>query len=176
MKALDAHLEKLRRVLAESIAGMAEEQLRWHQPEKWSAVDVLEHLYLTYTGTIKGLERVLLKEHPQVLPATLGQRWRTWVVTSVGYLPTGRKAPAFTQPRGVAQEKVVGEIAAKIAALDEIIAGCEARFGRKTRLMDHPILGPLTGTQWRKFHLVHGLHHAKQIERLRPETRARKGS
>jgi hypothetical protein len=33
--------------------------------------------------------------------------------------------------------------------------------------LDHPILGPLTGGQWRKFHLVHGLHHVKQIRRLR---------
>jgi hypothetical protein len=29
------------------------------------------------------------------------------------------------------------------------------------------VLGPLTGAQWRKFHLVHGLHHQKQLLRLR---------
>jgi hypothetical protein len=28
-------------------------------------------------------------------------------------------------------------------------------------------LGPLTGAQWRKFHLVHGRHHARQIRQLR---------
>jgi hypothetical protein len=33
--------------------------------------------------------------------------------------------------------------------------------------MDHLILGPLTAGQWRKFHWVHGQHHARQIrERL----------
>jgi hypothetical protein len=29
------------------------------------------------------------------------------------------------------------------------------------------ILGPLTGAQWRKFHLVHGRHHVKQVLHLR---------
>jgi hypothetical protein len=34
--------------------------------------------------------------------------------------------------------------------------------------MDHPFLGPLTASQWRKFHLVHGRHHARQIrERMK---------
>ncbi|MGZ7099671.1 MAG: DUF1569 domain-containing protein [Candidatus Angelobacter sp.] len=33
--------------------------------------------------------------------------------------------------------------------------------------MDHPVLGPLTAAEWRKFHLVHGLHHVKQIRSLR---------
>ena len=64
-------------------------------------------------------------------------------------------------------EKVRSEIGEKIGAMDSIIAECEKRFGRRVRLLDHPILGPLTATEWRKFHLVHGMHHRKQILRLR---------
>jgi DinB superfamily len=164
---MEAHLEKLQGALAESISGMSEEELNWHPAEKWSAVEVMEHLYLTYTGTMKGFERAVQKGHPVVTPATWGQHWRRWVVTSLGYLPAGRKAPAFAQPRGLARETVMAEFAKKIAEMDEIIAGCEARFGRKVKLLDHAILGPLTGAEWRKFHLVHGLHHVKQIRALR---------
>jgi hypothetical protein len=51
--------------------------------------------------------------------------------------------------------------------MDDQIAKCEARFGKRTRVLDHPILGPLTGRQWRKFHWVHGQHHLKQIHKLR---------
>jgi hypothetical protein len=40
---------------------------------------------------------------------------------------------------------------------------CECRFGSATKILDHPILGPLTAEQWRKFHWVHGRHHARQI-------------
>jgi hypothetical protein len=36
-------------------------------------------------------------------------------------------------------------------------------------LLDHPILGPLTAAQWMKFHRVHGMHHVKQMQRLRRE-------
>jgi len=62
---------------------------------------------------------------------------------------------------------VLSEIALKIAEMDDCIARCEQKLGSRPALLDHPILGPLTGSQWRKFHLVHGLHHAKQIRRLR---------
>jgi hypothetical protein len=51
--------------------------------------------------------------------------------------------------------------------MDEVIRQCEEKIGRGTKLLDHPILGPLTASQWRKFHLVHGLHHGKQLRRLR---------
>jgi hypothetical protein len=82
-------------------------------------------------------------------------------------MPDGRTAPANTQPKGLGAEKMRDDVAAKIAAMDAIIAKCERRFGCGTKLLDHPILGPLTATQWRKFHLVHGRHHQKQILRLR---------
>ena len=40
---------------------------------------------------------------------------------------------------------------------------------RAARFWIIPFLGPLSIDQWRKFHLVHGLHHVKQIRRLRSE-------
>jgi len=64
----------------------------------------------------------------------------------------------------------VAAIVPEIAAMGELIQRCEERFGAKTRLLDHPILGPLTAEQWRKFHWVHGRHHAKQILRLKNTT------
>ncbi len=146
--------------------GFSAEHLSWHPQGKWSAVEVLEHLYLTYTGTIKGLERVLAAGKPLVTPSTWAHRRRRWVVLGFGYLPSGREAPPFSRPRGAAAEKVLAEIGPKIAEMDVMIARCEAGFGRGI-LLDHPILGPLSGAQWRKFHLVHGRHHVKQIRRLR---------
>ena len=56
---MDSPFEKLRENLESAAEGMSSEQLRWHLPGKWSAAEVLEHLYLTYTGTIKGFERVM---------------------------------------------------------------------------------------------------------------------
>jgi Protein of unknown function (DUF1569) len=159
------HLDKLQRALISAVGGMTPEQLRGHVPGKWSAAEVLEHLYLTYTGTIKGFERVAAGQHFPSKP-TWRHRTRRFVVLTLSHIPAGREAPANTRPRGLAPEKIAAEIGVKIAEMDEVIARCERNLGTG-RLLDHPILGPLRAEQWRKFHLVHGLHHVKQIRRLR---------
>jgi hypothetical protein len=164
---MDSLLEELKRVLESAVEGLSSEQMSWHPAEKWCAAEVLEHLYLTYTGTIRGFEKVRDGGKPLAMRASIRQRSRTLVVVGFGYLPSGRKAPKPTVPRGLPPEKVRAEVGLKIAAMDEIIAECEARLGRGAKLLDHPILGPLTGAQWRKFHLVHGRHHARQIRQLR---------
>ena len=64
-------------------------------------------------------------------------------------------------------EKVRSEIGTKMVVMDAIIAQCEARFGGRANVLDHPILGPLSAPQWRKLHVVHGRHHLKQLLRLR---------
>ncbi|MGA7321073.1 MAG: DUF1569 domain-containing protein [Candidatus Sulfotelmatobacter sp.] len=167
---MDSLLGELKLALESAVQGMSEEQMKWHPPDKWCAAEVLEHLYLTYTGTVKGFERLLDAGKPITARASMRQRGRAFVVLGFGYLPSGRKAPKQTVPRGLAVEKVRAEVGLKIAAMDEIIAQCEARFGRG-KVLDHPILGPLTAAQWRKFHLIHGRHHVKQIERLRRQAR-----
>jgi hypothetical protein len=86
-------------------------------------------------------------------------------------MPGGFRAPAIVQPAGLPAEKVRNEIGGKITAMDAIIAQCEVCFGRRVRLLDHPILGPLNARQWRKLHLVHGEHHLKQLLELRESTR-----
>lgn len=159
-------LEELRLVLESAADGMSLEEMSWHLPEKWSAAEVLEHLYLTYSGTVKGFERLLEADKPLAMRASMRQRLRTLVVLRFSYLPEGRKAPRQTVPRGLPAEKVRSEVQTEIAAMDAIIARCEARFG-SGKVLDHPILGPLTAAQWRKFHLIHGRHHGKQILRLR---------
>jgi hypothetical protein len=146
---------------------MTVEDLRRHPEGKWSTAEVLEHLYLTYTGTTKGFERVLHEGKPMARTPMLKDRMKAFVVTGLRHLPEGRKAPERTQPRGMEADEVIREIGPRISAMDEVIAECEARFGKRTRVLDHPILGPLTARQWRKFHWVHGQHHLRQIRKLR---------
>jgi hypothetical protein len=165
---MDSLLEELKQTLDSAVDGMSLEQISWHPAEKWSAGEILEHLYLTYTGTIKGFERVLDAGRPLVASTSMRQRLRKHVVLMFDYLPEGRKAPKTTVPRGLPTEKVRAEVGVKIAEMDEIIAQCEARFGG-SKLLDHPILGPLTARQWRKFHWMHGRLHIRQIERLRSQ-------
>ena len=164
---MGSRLQQLKEALGSAVEGMSSERLRWHPEGKWCAAEVLEHLYLTYTGTIKGFEKVMTNGKPLAARASMKNRVQTFVVVGLGHMPEGRKSPSNAVPKGLSVEKVRSEVGEKIVAMDAIIAQCESRFGRRVRLLDHPVLGPLTATQWRKFHLVHGWHHQKQLLKLR---------
>ena len=167
---MDPHLQRLQDEVSTSIQGLSAKELSWHRPDKWCIAEILEHLYLTYTGTTKGFSRLLASDKAQGNAPTWGQRMRAFVVTRAGYFPNGVKSPPVAMPRGLPSEKAISEIASKIAEMDEIMSRCAARFGAGTKVLDHPVLGPFSVSQWRKFHLVHGRHHLKQIRRLRSES------
>ena len=59
---LQASLEEIQR----ATEGMSADQLAWHPPGKWSSADILEHLTLTFTGTAKGMRRVLVDDGVRV--------------------------------------------------------------------------------------------------------------
>jgi hypothetical protein len=164
---MDPRLDTLKQSLESAVEGMSNDQLRWHVPGKWCAAEVLEHLYLTYTGTTRGLEKVITSGTPLATKPSMRQRVLTLVVVGLRYLPSGIDAPAIVKPKGLPVEQVRNEIWAKLVAMDAIIAQCEARFGRHAKLLDHPILGALTAAEWRTLHAVHGRHHQKQLLQLR---------
>jgi hypothetical protein len=168
---MDSKLETLQQILRAATEGMSETDLNWHPEGKWCTAEVLEHLYLTYTGTIKGFERMLDAGKPNTTPASLKHRLRSLVVFGFNYLPPGRKSPQQAMPGRLPREKVRAEVGEKIGTMGEVIRQSELRFGLGP-ILDHPILGPLTAEQWRRFHLIHGRHHEKQIERLREQMRA----
>jgi hypothetical protein len=163
---MDSYLERLHEAVTAATHGMTVDELQRHSPGKWSTAEVLEHLYLSYTGTVKGCDRCLQENRPLAGVRT----WKQWAmavaVTGLGYFPSGRESPNQARPRGLPAEQVLAEIGEKIKALDRAMGECETRLGKGV-LMDHPIIGPLTAAQWRKFHWVHGRHHVKQILRMR---------
>ena len=134
---------------------------------KWSPAQVLEHLWLTYKNTSRGLSKCLEKGASLATRATFIHRVKTLVVVRLKYLPGGAKAPERATPRGTASDEVLRSIFLEIQQMDSGLAECERKFGANTKIMDHPVLGPLTVHQWRTFHWVHGRHYARQIrERL----------
>jgi Protein of unknown function (DUF1569) len=167
VSSLHSDFQNLRQAIAEAIQGITEEELLRHPEGKWSVVEVLEHLLLTYKGSIKGFERCLEAGKPLASFPTWKQRLSAALVADMGYFPKGRQAPERTRPRGMPPQQVVAQIFPQIAALDDVIARCEMRYGLRSLLVDHPMLGPLTGRQWRGFHRAHGRHHLKQIHKLK---------
>jgi hypothetical protein len=163
---MDSYLQKLHADITGAANSMTPEQLAKRRAGKWCVAEIMEHLYNSYAGTIEGMDRCLVAGKPQGRAPSMKERIQVFVVIEAGYFPTGRKAPEVSVPRGVAPEEVLEQIGPKIVAMDEAITRCEARYGRRTLILTHPILGPLTARQWRKLHWLHGRHHLKQIAGL----------
>lgn len=160
---MHSYLERLRLELENAIAGASLEALAQAPAGKWNAGQILEHLFLTYKHTNRGLETCLEKGVPLATRTTLKYRFATLLVVNFGYIPTGRKAPERSIPRGMSQEEVRAAIVPELQRMGSGLEECERRFGARTKILDHPFLGPLTAGQWDKFHWIHGRHHARQI-------------
>jgi DinB superfamily len=160
-------MSRLQQVLSEAIRDLDVQALMRHPEGKWCAAEILEHLNLTYSGTIKNLERCLEAGSPRVSADRKQDSWARLLITRLGYFPGGRKSPDRVLPRGQAAEQVLKEIFENLGRMDGVISRCESQFGFRQPIADHPILGPLTAAEWRGFHLTHGRHHARQILKLR---------
>jgi hypothetical protein len=160
-------LEQIRRE-AERLTG-AVSQADWHHapPGKWSCAQIFEHLLLSYTATTKGTRKAMELGRPLGGRPTLRDRISTFYVAQLGFLPSGRTAPEHTTPKDRGLESL-RRFNDALVAMDATLGDAEKQFGSRVRLLDHPILGPLTANQWRRFHRTHARHHLKQVgERVR---------
>jgi Protein of unknown function (DUF1569). len=164
---MNPKLAQLHTAISSAIDGMTLDDLSRHPEGKWNSAEILEHLNLTYTGTVKSLERCLASGETNASVDRKRKRLQRLVVIGLGYLPHGRISPARACPRGAAADQIAAEILQSILRMDALIEDCETRFGKAVAISDHPVLGPLKAEEWRKFHLVHGKHHVKQIIRLK---------
>jgi hypothetical protein len=160
---VERHLKDLPAVLEAAIGGASPEAMQKAPPGKWNSSQILEHLYLTYTATNQAIAKRLNSGKPVVKASTLKQRLAVFLVTGLGYFPEGVKAPQISVPRGVPPELVRGTIFEEIQKMASGLDDCERRFGRSTKIVDHPILGPLNVNQCRKLHWLHARHHVRQI-------------
>ncbi len=165
---MDSHLQEIRDRLTKVTAGMTVADLARHPEGKWCAGEVLEHLSLTYSATARALQKCLDTGQSGATKSTVYQRLGTFLITRLGIFPGGRQAPEIVRPKGVPPETVLPTLLVHLSAMDRVLAQCEEKFGRSCSLGNHPVLGPLTVHQWRRFHLIHARHHAAQVERLRP--------
>jgi hypothetical protein len=163
VNAVSPELESVRRETERATLAITPD--RWlRAPEgKWNSLQILEHLVLSYTGTTKGLLRTMEAGQPQRGNPDLRQRLRSAYVLGVGRFPSGIEAPKQTAPlKGLGNEPL-RRFNDALVAMDATLTDAEKRFGARTRVLDHPVLGPLTAQQWRRFHQVHGRHHLRQV-------------
>ena len=159
---MNSYLERLRQELEATMAPLSAEGLPQTPDGKWSAAQIAEHLFLTYKGTSAGLAKCL-ETGPTARRATVRDRMSAMLVVGFSYLPGGRKSPERAMPKGASLDDVRRDIQVQLQKMGAALDDCERRFGSRTKIMDHPFIGPLTADEWRKFHYVHGRHHMRQI-------------
>jgi hypothetical protein len=162
-KPVHPHLDRCLAIVLDVTAGVGDEATVRRDPNKWSVVEIVEHLTRAYSGTAKGFERCLEKGAPLASAITLKQSLQQFALINLGYFPEGRQAPKHIIPTGELDlNAVLDALRRDLARLDEAARKTRQALGAG-KMLDHPILGPLTIDQWLRFHVVHTRHHAKQI-------------
>jgi hypothetical protein len=171
---MNSDLHQLQRVLALSLHGLDANQTQLRPPTRpgnWSIQQIVEHLLLSYSGTETAIASRLIKRTPTSARPTLKHRLGQYLVLRLGYLPSGRKAPALVTPQPTEQaltgEDLAHATADHLARLDLLFTEAEHLFGPTSPCIRHMALGPLSIQQWCRFQLVHGKHHVKQILSIR---------
>jgi len=158
-------LQRADRALRDCAGALSADDLVRHPPGKWSAAEILEHLGITFARTVRGLQRVVDQGAPIAGQASARQWAGKLLVVYAGYFPAGVQSPEAVRPRGADAAGVLDATLVSLAAMNEGLDGAELRFGPRLPVMDHPVLGPLSVHEWRRFHWVHTRHHARHIRR-----------
>ena len=171
---MNSTLHQLQREIADSLHNLDAAQTQLHppsRPNKWSIQQIIEHLLLTYSSTEAAINARFTKRTPTRARPTLTQRVFQLAVTRCAYFPTGREAPEMVTPQPTTHtlsgEDLTQAAAEHLARLDLLFTEAETFFGPTSQCASHTVLGPLNIDQWRKFQLVHGEHHLKQIAAIR---------
>jgi hypothetical protein len=171
---MNATLQKLQSEIASCLSGLDATQTQLHppsRPDKWSIQQIVEHLLLTYASTGTAINARLAKGTPTRAKPTLTQRVSRYAITRRGYFPTGREAPPMVTPQPdslpLSGEGLTQSASDHLTHLDQLFAQAETLFGPASQCASHAILGPLNIEQWRRFQLIHGEHHLKQIVAIR---------
>jgi hypothetical protein len=167
--------DQIEQALAQVLTGLDSRQTQLRSadcPEKWTVQQIVEHLNLTYRSTQDTMQARLGRGRPTRSRPSFSQHAMQLAVIHVGFFPKGRRAPSIVTPGEpdllLDGEQLVASIHQNLACADRVFEQAENAFG-DIRAVTHHVVGPLSIPQWRRFHLVHGRHHAKQIMAIRRE-------
>jgi len=170
-------LQQLEDELTHSLHGLnaAQIQLRpRHDPGRWNICQIVQHLLLTYTSTITSMEGRIAKGTPTRSHPAFRQYMAQIFVIRLGLMPGRREAPPVVAPPVDPPDPLLSgadladSVSSELARLDSVLDQAEGHFGF-TPCSSHFALGALSVQQWRRFHLVHGRHHIRQIVAIRRE-------
>jgi Protein of unknown function (DUF1569) len=168
---MHAVLERVVSQIGSEVLGLDAETTQLHPnglAYKWSAQQVVEHLVLGYRLTSRALETRLSKGRLSRNRKCTYLQWSLQLmILTLGKLPRGVPALDETMPVAGGFAAMDGQqlgnlMSQEIDAMDKLFDACRRKFSME-RVAVHPFLGPLRVDQWRRFHVVHGLHHLTQL-------------
>jgi hypothetical protein len=173
---MNRYLETLNTELTQALDGLdlSQTQLRpWNDISRWNIQQIAGHLRLTYTATVEAMDSRIAKASATRAKPSAMQYLAQFALIRIGYFPRGRKAPgrvtASLDECAATGSNLARELEIALSLMDARIDHAETIFGSHRRVINHMVLGPLSIDQWRKFHLIHGRHHIKQIMAIRRE-------
>jgi len=135
------------------------------QPDRWSILEVVEHMILAEKVILQGLpSRTDLVERPRSLRHR-GLYILVWLVLKSGLpvkVPSRRMLP--TGQLSLAELRAAWD--EHVRWLQAYVEGLEAGAHRKAFFV-HPVAGPITLTQALRLDQLHLRTHSRQISRLR---------
>jgi hypothetical protein len=173
-QAMHAVLERVVSQIADELAGLDAEMTHLHPRGlnyRWNAQQIIEHLVLEFRQSTQMFEKRLSKGHQlRDVSRTRVQWLLQLVMLSFGRYPVGVPAMEDTVPKGgefavLSGRQLIELLRCEIELMDGAMDRCRAKFGME-KVGRHPLLGPLRVDQWRRFHVVHGLHHLGQLRRV----------
>jgi hypothetical protein len=150
--------------------GLSEEQLKFKPaPEKWSVLEVAEHIYLAEGLLFGAVEKALAeKENPEWEAKTRGKtEFLERVMVSRDRKAT---APESIVPSGkLTRDDVIAKLnesRAKTLKFTE-----ETKLPLKAHTLDHPfpVFNTLNAYQWLIYIPLHNIRHNKQIEEVKAD-------
>lgn len=129
-------------------------------PDKWSPLEILEHVYLTD----KLVVFILNKQQPKVAetPELIGDEKLQKVI--VGLRQRKVKAPDLVHPKGVFGNLNDAENAFQRVRAELLSSLKSGKIVADNRVQNHPMLGEMTMTDWLNFIIHHSNRHLEQLK------------
>ena len=161
----DSHKQTL-----DLMEGLSEEQLKFKpSPEKWSVLEVAEHIYLAEGLLFGSVEKALAeKQNPEWETKTKGKtEFLERVMVSRDRKAT---APESIVPSGkLTRDEVIAKL--KESRAKSLKFAEETKLPLKAHTLDHPfpVFNTLNAYQWLIYIPLHNIRHNKQIEEVKSD-------
>jgi hypothetical protein len=166
LKEIAKELENTRLSLHNTVSDLTQEQLdKEPEPGKWSAGEIIHHIYIVE----KGITRLIAKQLGKAAQKGIGPDAETGSLIDsldefeIETVKTKVKAPAQSQPeKGVKKEELLKLLAEARKELENIYPEA-GKFDLTQIIFPHPILGRINLYQWILFIAKHEERHINQI-------------